>query len=102
MTFIRKLRWDEWNIAHINRHNLVPEEVEETCNDDPLVQAGKKGRKLVIGPTKKNRMITVILDPEGYGKYYPVTARDASRKEKKLYKQEKEVQENDKNQKHNS
>lgn len=62
------------------------------CHGLPLVQAGKKGRKLIIGPTKDQRMITVILDYEGNGKYYPVTARDASRKERKLYKQEMEVQ----------
>lgn len=99
MTFIRKLIWDEWNVAHIARHKVVTEEVEGACHGDPLVQAGKKGRILLIGPTKEERIITVILDHEGHGKYYPVTARDASRKEKKLYKQKKEVQENEKNQK---
>ena len=89
---IRKLRWDDWNITHIARHKLTPEEVEDMCHKDPLIQAGKKSRILLIGPTAKSRMITVILDPEGKGKYYPVTARDASRKERKLYKEEKEVQ----------
>lgn len=98
MALIRKLRWDEWNIAHIKRHNVTPEEVEDICHEDPIIQSGKKGRKLVIGPTKQNRMIVAVLDPEGQGKYYPVTARDASRKERKVYKQEKEVQENEKKQ----
>lgn len=96
MAFIRKLRWDEWNAIHIARHNVTPEEVEDICHNDPLVQVGKKGRKLVIGLTKEDRIITIVLDSEGPGKYYPVTARDASRKERKLYNQEKEVQENEK------
>lgn len=81
---------------HIARHNVAPEEVEEICHGDPIVQTGKKGRKLIIGPTKQKRIVLVVLDHEGKGRYYPVTARDASRKERKLYKQEKEVQENEK------
>lgn len=80
----------------IARHNVAPEEVEEICHGDPIVQTGKKGRKLIIGPTKQKRIVLVVLDHEGKGRYYPVTARDASRKERKLYKQEKEVQENEK------
>lgn len=98
MISFRKLRWDEWNIAHIARHNVTPDEVEEVCHGDPVIQTGKKGRKLVLGPTKANRIVLAVLDPEGKGKYYPVTARDASKKERKLYKQEKEVEENDKKQ----
>lgn len=58
MIFIQKLRWDQWNIAHIARHNVIPEEVEEICHRDPLVQKGKKGRKLVIGSTSTNKIIT--------------------------------------------
>jgi len=81
---------------------VISEEVEDVCHEDPLVQTGKKGRKLIIGPTKEGRMITVILDHEGRGKYYPVTARDTSRKERRLYKQEKEVKENEKNKKSDS
>lgn len=42
-------------------------------------------------------MLTVILDPEEKkGTYYPVTARDSSRKEKRVYKLQKEVIESDK------
>lgn len=101
VSFIRKLIWDGWNVDHIARHKVIPEEVENVCHCNPLVQAGKKGRKLIIGPTRENRIITIILEHEGYGKYYPVTARDASRKERKLYKKEKEVHENEKNKKQN-
>jgi hypothetical protein len=34
-------------------------------------------------------MLAIILDPEGRGVYYPVTARPASRKERALYQREK-------------
>jgi len=36
-------------------------------------------------PTRKGRMLTVILAPKGENVYYAVTARPASRKERSLY-----------------
>ena len=87
---LKKLVWDEWNSAHIARHNVAPEEVEEAVCQDAVVLTGKKGRVHLIAPTRKNRLIAVILDPEPDedGIYYPVTARDASRKERRYYAQE--------------
>jgi hypothetical protein len=34
-------------------------------------------------------MIAVVLDPRGHGVYYPVTARPASRKERRYYNEQK-------------
>lgn len=90
MLNIRKLLWDNWNISHIARHDVIPDEVEEVCQNNPLVQQGKKGRLLVIGLTGKKRALTVILDPEEeVGVYYPVTARLSSKKEGKVFATEK-------------
>ena len=86
MLNIKKLIWDSWNIAHIARHDVVPEEVEFVCHNDPLVQEGKKGRLLVIGLTSDEKYLAVILDAEEEkGVYYPVTARTASKRERKIY-----------------
>jgi hypothetical protein len=83
---IHKLVWDSWNIAHIARHSVVPEEVEQVCHIDPVVQKGKKGRLLVFGPTETGRILAVILDQEEEkGAYYPVTAYKASKKLEKVY-----------------
>ena len=72
------------------KHNVVPEEVEEVCHADPIVQAGKKRRLLVFGPTNEGRMLAVILDKEeGIGVYYPVTAYKASKKLIKIYLNQK-------------
>ena len=76
-------------MPHIARHDVTPQEVVEVCHGDPLVQEGKKGRSLVLGPTLAGRMLTVVLDQEGEGVYYPVTARPASRRERAVYAQEK-------------
>ena len=81
-----KLVWDSWNIEHIARHNVIPEEVEQVCHIDPVVQKGKKGRLLVFGPTKNSRMLAVILDPEKETcVYYPITAYRASNKLIRIY-----------------
>jgi hypothetical protein len=50
MIVVRRLSWDPGNVAHIARHAVVPEEVEAVCHGRPLVQVGKSGRFLVIGP----------------------------------------------------
>src|SRR5947209_15253943 len=92
MLFIQRLVWDDWNTAHIARpaHEVRPDEVEEACTNDPLVQQGKKDRLAVTGLTQKGRMITVILDPEPEeGVYYVVTAYPTNQKYRKIYQKEK-------------
>lgn len=97
MVDIHELIWDEWNIAHIARHQVIPKEVEEVCSSDPVIQTGKKGRLLVYGLTYAGRMVTVVLDPEPEeGMYYPVTARPTAKKERKIYEQEKEIEQHGK------
>jgi hypothetical protein len=89
MVYVRRLIWDSWNVAHIGRHEVTPEEVEEACHGDALVQQTYAGPLLLIGPTLAGRMLAVVLAPESRGVYYPVTARPASRKERTLYKRAK-------------
>ena len=85
MIFIRRLIWDSWNVDHIARHRVTPEEVEEVCHGAPLAQRSYKGRIILLGPTATGKLLAVILAPEGRGVYYPVTARPASRKERGMY-----------------
>lgn len=90
MARIRRLRWDDWNVAHIARHEVTPEEVAEVCHGDFILLQGKQGRTLLLGPSHESRMLAVVLDHEGEGIYYPVTARPASRKERRRYREVKE------------
>ena len=90
MHFVRRLIWDTWNIAHIARHDVIPEEVEEVCHGQPITSQTYKGRLRVVGPTRNRRMLTAILAPtEQPGVYYPVTARPADRKERRHYEQQR-------------
>lgn len=79
------LVWNSWNVAHLAKHKVVREEVEETCQSDPVFLAGHSGRILAVGKTQRGRFITVALDPEENNSYYPVTARPSSKSERKYY-----------------
>lgn len=90
MIFVRRLNWDAWNVAHIARHGVIPDEAEEAYHGDPYTDEGKKGRIRLVGPTRAGRMLAMILDPEEEeGVYYPVTARPASRRERELHRGQK-------------
>lgn len=91
MHFVNKLVWDEWNVAHIARHGVSQTEVEEVCQADPMLSQTYNDRLRVVGSTKAGRILTLILAPRDEGVYYPVTARSASRKERKRYQLQKEV-----------
>ena len=85
MIVIRRLVWNSWNIAHIARHDVVPDEVEEVCHGNYMTSETYKGRIRVVGPTLAGRMLTVILAPKGAGTYSTVTAHNASAGERKRY-----------------
>ena len=75
-------------MAHISAHQVSPDEVEELCQGPYIDGEAKKGRIILIGPTSRGRMLAAILDPEPEaGVYYPVSARAASRKERRQYQQ---------------
>ena len=85
---VKKIVWDEWNITHIARHQVLSNEVEEVCEDTPQAEAAEKGRLRLTGITIQGRVLSLFLDPElEDGVYYPVPARDASRKERKAYQE---------------
>jgi uncharacterized DUF497 family protein len=90
MFFVKQLIWDAGNVDHMARHQVTPEEVEEVCGQTFLAFESYKGRFLIIGPTQAERMLAIVLDPEPEeGIYYPVMARSADNKERRLYQAEK-------------
>jgi uncharacterized DUF497 family protein len=89
MLYVREILFDDWNEDHIAQHHVIPEEVEEVCLDDPFVSKTRKGRLRVIGQTNAGRYLAIILAPRGRGMYYPITARDATIAERRLYRRQK-------------
>lgn len=92
MLDIRQLIWEpEVNVAHIrDKHGLTQDEVEEACQGAATVEEGYAGRVRLVAPTRSGRMLAVVLAPRpdvGEGFFYPVTARPASRQERRRYRQ---------------
>jgi uncharacterized DUF497 family protein len=78
---INTLIWDEWNRAHIARHGVTAEEVEEVCYGNFEIIESYRKRLQLKGYTKKRRKLLIALSPEdkklqvyGEGVYYPITA----------------------------
>ena len=86
---VNRLIWDEWNVPHIARHAVTPDEVEEICHGRHAVREGYANRIVLIGRTVRGRLLAVILDPNTAQEnvYYPVTSRPADRKERRIYAQ---------------
>ena len=82
---LRSLLWDEANEAHIARHRVEPEEVEEVVFGQTAVFAvddsHRVGRLVARGTTKVGRHLLVVLDePTGAGDSYVVTARPMTKR----------------------
>jgi uncharacterized DUF497 family protein len=100
MINIRKLIFDRRNIAHMRRHGVIPEEVVYVCQHNPFVQAGEKqNRVVVIGYTEEKRLLGIPLHNRGEGRYYPLTAYDASPEDKVLYTRERGGEKDDEEEK---
>lgn len=88
MVRIERLIWDPWNVEHIARHGVRPQEVEEVRHSPFVTRATYRNRILLIGRTREERTLAVILSPTGdNNEYYVVTARPASRKERQIYRE---------------
>jgi uncharacterized DUF497 family protein len=94
MITVRRLVWDDFNVPHIARHDVTPDEAEVVCHGVHIVREAYGGRIMLIGPTLRRRMLAVFLAPELEADvYYPVTARRASRKERAIYDRSQKGQE---------
>lgn len=86
---IKKLVWDKYNIEHIKKHGVVQDEVEEIAKGIITHKKVKLGRYSIFGRVG-SRILTVIINRKETGVYYPITARDAAKKERrKIYEKEK-------------
>ena len=86
---VKYLVFDEYNLEHIKKHNVTREEVKEIGKNFLYHRKTHTGRYLAVGRADK-RIITLVIRRISSGKYYIVTARDASKKERQdVYEKEK-------------
>lgn len=78
---VKELVWEKKNLEHIEKHNVSKEEVEKA--QEIIYHRRTYGGKYLATGRSGSRLITIILRRKGLGKYYVVTARDASKKERR-------------------
>jgi uncharacterized DUF497 family protein len=81
-----KVVWDRKSVEHISRHGIKVSEVKAVLLDrKKFMRRVKKGRYNVIGKSR-DKILFIIVRKLKSGKYKVVTAREATRKEKRIYK----------------
>lgn len=84
---IERFEWDAENLAHITRHYVSPDEVEEVFEQKYLLLKTKKSRYLALGITSAGRYLIVVFEVKMRNKSVrTITARDMDYKERKYYR----------------
>jgi uncharacterized DUF497 family protein len=84
------LDWDEQNVAHMARHHVTPDEVDEALFDGPVVwERGRNGRYYALSRTGAGRYLFVVLRYLGRGRARVITARPMTEKEKRRWRDRK-------------
>jgi uncharacterized protein len=82
--------WNEANIEHIAEHDVTPDEAEEVFSDEDnaldedVEHSVVENRFLIIGKTKKGRLLYQIFTKRG-DKIRVISSRDINKKEVHLY-----------------
>lgn len=81
MLTVKELIWDDWNLAHIQKHKVSQQEILEVFKDYYRIKESYRKRLLIVGKTKSKRILVIILSPEDRnlraynpGVYYVITA----------------------------
>lgn len=67
---------------------MAVSEVEEAYRGEIIESKSYLGRKIIFGKTRRGRRLTIVISPGIKNRSYVVSARDMSKKEKRLYEQE--------------
>lgn len=87
---ITSFEWDAENTEHIFRHNVTPDEAEETFADDAAIfLRSRSGRYIALGQTEAGRYLTLVYERKSGGVIRVVTAFDMDEKNKKRYRHER-------------
>jgi len=79
--------WDEINIEHIARHQVMPDEAEEVFESKYYLLRSRSGRYLALGRNAVGRHLTCIIEKISQpNRVRIITARDMNQAERKLFK----------------
>lgn len=80
-----RFSWDDWNMEHIKKHDVSKAEVEQAFHSKIYIADSYFARKIILGKTKKGRLLTIVVSFEKQKEPYVVSARDMSKKERRIY-----------------
>ena len=84
--YIRDILWDDENVKHIRKHGVDTDEVEQVAFGKYVARRERgENRYSLYGQTDEGRYLFIVVDHEGHGVYYVVTARDMDRRERQSY-----------------
>jgi len=80
--------WDDWNTSHIMRHHVSISEIEKALSDDRAIFLLTYNKRILALARSGKRLLAIVLNEEEKGIFYIITARDMSKKERRVYKNE--------------
>ncbi|MCX6783542.1 MAG: BrnT family toxin [candidate division WWE3 bacterium] len=86
---IEELIWDDFNVSHIARHKVRVSEVEMALEDKNIKFFNAHSSRFVALGSAGKRLLSIIIATKDNNKFYVVTARDASKRERRFYLNEK-------------
>ncbi len=83
-----EFRWNEWNIEHIARHAVMPEEAEHVLNyaRRPYPQGLGQGKFLAVGRTAQGRYVQVVYVFDPTDVVFVIHARPLGDQEKRRFR----------------
>ena len=84
---ITDLDWNDWNVEHIARHKVRPEEVEEVCYGFHFVRKASGSRYVLSGQSQDGRYLDVVIERVSGSIFRPITAFDMSENYKRSVRQ---------------
>lgn len=83
-----EFRWNDWNLDHIARHGVTPEEAEQVILHPrkPYPEHREDDKWLIWGRGKGGRLLQVIYLLEEDATIYVIHARPLTDREKRRYR----------------
>ena len=86
-SLVREIRWTSESEAHIARHGVTPDEVEQAVNGRPRYEArGREDSTLLYATTDDGRLLLVVLAEAVDGRWYVATAREMTYTERRAFR----------------
>jgi uncharacterized protein len=86
-----RFRWNEWNVEHLERHGVTPEEAERIVRmaKAPYPRPRADGRWLVWGWGDGGRFLQVLFVADEDDEVYVIHARPLTEREKRSYRRKR-------------